>query len=465
MDDGRASIVAMAAQYFAGSSSNQTCSLCGRHEASHFCNCLSPPTLFCLDCCGHHNAKYPHIVHYAIPIAALSQNPDEYVRKSEALKNGAMALRRNLDKIDQCCLEFDRMMQGCINYLTEYRSNLLQQMQGDKEVLYTTIEAAVQEANSCLEQGLEPENGLARALWNLPSEQLQVVNYSVTAPDLWSLCQSWVQYQNQLQAICEYFSPRDYFAAVFGNRVGLYDLRSQTSAQYTLSVNFDSGVSYLPLDRNTLMCIGAPQDNTAVYELDLFSLQVTPQAPLNTPRANAGIAKTADFVYAFGGLSKNNVCLSSCEKYSLKDRQWLPLRVDMHAGSGYFTPCKVGDLIYLPNFTTSLHACFSHNQYASRTMESFNPATEVFTLLPVSIPDFLCFYSVAFMANGELCILTDKKYMLRWKMESESEFRISNTDRGCWSNQPPLVIGSVVLIANTMTKRVEKFSLETYRFL
>ena len=43
----------------------------------------------------------------------------------------------------------------------------------------------------------------------------------------------------------------------------------------TLPVNFGMGGSYLPLDRHTLMCIGAYPASTAVYALDLHSLILT----------------------------------------------------------------------------------------------------------------------------------------------------------------------------------------------
>ena len=100
-----------------------------------------------------------------------------------------------------------------------------------------------------------------------------------------------------------------------------------------------------------------------------------------------------------------------------------------------------------------------------RAVESFSPLTESFTVLPISLPAQLqlCWNSVSFIANGELCVLTNNKQMARWRVESESEFRLMDIDRKCWSNQQPVIVGTQALIA--LEGRVVKFSLETYSFL
>ena len=71
-------------------------------------------------------------------------------------------------------------------------------------------------------------------------------------------------------------------------------------------------------------------------------------------------------------------------------------------------------------------------------------------------------YSVAFVASGELWVLTTNMQMGRWEMEEESVF---DTNRKCSSSQPPLVLGSVFLIVNGKTGNVEKFSSESHAFI
>lgn len=89
---------------------------------------VSPFPLFCIDCFTRHRDKHPHILHHTIPIAALGQNLEEYMRKFEALKLGETELRRNVERIEQYCLEFEDLLQTCIQYLAEYRSCWLWQI-------------------------------------------------------------------------------------------------------------------------------------------------------------------------------------------------------------------------------------------------------------------------------------------------------------------------------------------------
>ena len=439
----------MAALGLAQVSSNQTCQLCLNHDASHFCNCMNSLTLFCSACSGLHNSKYPRAVHYSIPIVALNQDPQVYIHKYEALSKGTTALRRNIEEMENCCREFDELTNKCIAYLAEYRNWWLQRMQAEKEALAAAIEAAVQATANCLDQESEPVSGLAMALWTLSPEELQVFSYFITLPDLQNLCQTMVTYQNHLQSLSDRFSvipqvPRDVFAAVFSDTVELYNIHSHQRTFGRLSVDLGWGGSFIALDANTMMCIGAYPAATAVYSLDLSSLQLTALPPLLTPRAVAGVAITTSFVYVFGGFNNPNY-LNSCEKYPLKTQKWLPLSNMKHRRS-HFTPCSFRNLIYL--------ACPT-----STPIESFDPETEVFMDLPVSFPrQALLLSSLAFVANEELFLLTNNKQMARWKINEEMEFRISATLRECWSTQPPLVLDSMVLIA--CTGRVQIFSLE-----
>lgn len=244
-------------------------------------------------------------------------------------------------------------------------------------------------------------------------------------------------------------TPTDQFAVVFRNQVELYGLQSQQS---TLEIDLGWGVSYIQTDKRTLLCIGGHPASTKVYALDLPTLQLVPLLPLKSPRAWAGVAKAAHFAYAFGGFDGSNP-LKSCEKFGLHEKHWLPVG-KMREGRYRFTPCIFHALIYLPCPRTTL------------TIETFSPETDVFAPLSVAIPSkLLGCDSVAFIANEELCILTDWKQMGRWKVESEREFRLYPTAKKCCSSQSPLIVGSIVLIANNCTGRVEKWSMESHTFI
>jgi len=242
------------------------------------------------------------------------------------------------------------------------------------------------------------------------------------------------------------------FPAVFGDTVELYDLKSQQFTHSLLFANFGNGGSFTEINRSTLLCVGAYPASNAVYSLNLPFLRFTCLPSLLSPRCGAGIAKAAGIYYAFGSCGKAS---NSCEKYALKDRQWTALN-SMHYPRHSFTPCLFRELIYLLSPATTL------------VLETFCPQAETFTDLIVAFPPQLkgsfC-YSVAFVASGELCLLTANKQMARWKIESEAEFRIAEVDRSCCSTQSPLIVGSMVLIANGSSGRVEKFDLGSYAFL
>ena len=413
-----------------------------------------------------------------MPIAVFGQNSEFYMRKYEALAQGAATLRKNVERIEEFSSEFDGMMKKCIDYLGEYRTWWLECLHTEREQLYEVIEAAVVETTHCLDQGVEPVSGLGLALWSLAPEELQVVNCTVTTPNLQDWCQTWAVYSNRMQELCarpksmhdsqalamrpqevpqeppiDDYARTDLFAAVWENNVDLYGVESQQSARCTLPINFGKGGSYIALNGSTLLCLGATPASTAVYELELWSLQLTALPPLHSPREAAGVAKGAHFLYVFGGC--DSVDLKSCEKYGWSSGQWQPLRDMQHVRSN-FTPCTFRSLIYL------LSPCTTH------TIETFSPDTETFDELSTYLPALMRkSSSVSFVASGELCVLTSEKQMGRWRIESERKFRLSMMGSRCCSTQPALVVGAVVLIANNYFReeKVVKFSLESYAFI
>lgn len=143
-----------------------------------------------------------------MPIGALNLGPDGYKRKNEAISKATEELRKNVTQAEQCSKECADLLQECINYLTEYRSWLVQELQRDTEEMRATVEKAIQEITFCLEQGVEPAYPLAVAAWTLSAEELQVFRYTVAPPDLQTLCGTWVSYQNNLKALCDRFPAR-----------------------------------------------------------------------------------------------------------------------------------------------------------------------------------------------------------------------------------------------------------------
>lgn len=136
-------------------------------------------------------------------MAVMHQKPEEYMYKYQALNTAVAELRKNVERLDQFCREFEELIQSSIKYLLAYQTWWLQRMQKEKDELFTVIEAAVQETSWCLDQGIEPVGQLSQVLWNFPPEKLQIVIYSIKVPDWQALCESCTFYQNRLQELCE----------------------------------------------------------------------------------------------------------------------------------------------------------------------------------------------------------------------------------------------------------------------
>lgn len=226
--------------------------------------------------------------------------------------------------------------------------------------------------------------------------------------------------------------PQDCFAAIRNDRMDLYDydFNTQKTSQHQLPTSVWSG--YVHVDRTTVLIVGEQ-----VETLDLLTLQVTPLAPLLTPRNCAGVAQVGNTVFAFGGFVSGTQGdpMTVCEKCSLLPTHWTPLPPMQYARS-LFTPCLFKDSLYLVSSVV-------------KAVESFSPLTDTFTVLPVCLPAQLQpSASVTFVARGELVVLTNSKQVARWKVESEGFFRVSATDRECASFHVPRIVGTVAYIAN-----------------
>jgi len=249
------------------------------------------------------------------------------------------------------------------------------------------------------------------------------------------------------------FLPAGTFPTVWNDALWLYDIETHQTIRRPISVNFGEGGSFIELNPTTLLCIGSYPPTTIVYALDLATFQLSNLKALNTALSAPGLAKTSECVYVFGGWSGFSN-LRGCEKYCLVDSRWKALGA-MAYPRAYFTPCYYGFLIYLVANCSEDH----------RVIESFDSQTEEFTVLALALPQQLKLGlgSVAFVARGELCLVTYRKQLAQWNVEKETEFRLLEAERWCCSTQCPRVMESEVLIA--CCGQVLRFSLQFYTFL
>lgn len=182
-------------------SSNQTCSICGLHPAISFCKCKKTPVLLCNTCLPEHQAKDPFMPHAIMPIAA-AQDPEEYIRKFNAVRKNTDALRQNVQLIEQFEQEFSASVDIVINSIVLYRDSWLERLRTERDKLAATIEPAIQEAESCLAQRTQPTTLLAYDLCDEFNE-FKLIHYSVTQPNLRELFKTWVTYYNIFRAQME----------------------------------------------------------------------------------------------------------------------------------------------------------------------------------------------------------------------------------------------------------------------
>ena len=435
----------------------QACRLCRSEAAVFLCQCETPQVPLCAFCLAPHQSTQFHAAHSFSPISNLEQAFHQCLQQTEAFTLAKAKLRSNVELLDRFTEEFKAAANSTFNTLAKYRDSWLQWAATEKTRVSGVIEAAIQEAEGCFCQGVEPTSSLAKALTTLLPEQLVFIHYSVTVPEM-----KWDHdYSCNLNRVDELLSsvrqrpasaqrcqtsdanPRK-FAVVSDGYVELYDLTTYKTSRHSIAANFGNGGSYLRLDAEALLCVGGRVKTREVFSMNLISLQLTAMPELRLPRYAAGVAKLGSCVFVFGGDN-----LKSCEKLQLGDTEWHPAG-RMHYSRSNFAPCVFQVFIYLVG--------------SAPFVERFNAETENFALLPVSLPSQLqSKHSVAFFVNEELILLTSNKLMGRWKFNSETEFRISSTGKTCYSTQPPLLLNSIAYIS-TRSKKL-KFSLDSFIFI
>ena len=435
---------------------NSFCACCG-NPARLYCACSTPHTLLCDSCVVTHSLDKPSLNHSPKHLNS-TQAPNYHDRLRVRVKNFPGVkneTRRNIQDIDKAIHQFAKYVEKVIWELTCYAEKEIKRLNDIKEKLRDEAESALEEVERTLKEN-SPE------LTSLYGPLLRELTESGGAVQLFAFSlKSHPITPSALVTVSTYLvsgqdinlQPHTLFPSVYKNAITVYDVESQQITRHSLSVNFDKGGSFVQLDCMNLLCVGANPASAAVYELNLTTFQQTALPEMTTPRNAPGIAKVASHIYVFGGVGSAGY-LTTCEKMDITDKQWVSTANNMLYPRISFTPCHHRALLYL--------VC-SRNE-ANRTIETFHPETEVFALLPIQLPSEIQigWASVAFVVNGELCLLTDNQQMARWKVDSEHEFRVENTGTTCFSTQQPLVMGSVVLIA--YQGGVRQFSLETYSF-
>lgn len=453
-------------------SANVLCSSCKSITAQLFCACTSPETYLCERCVGKHILSKSSGKHEPWPLNQLPyyQIPGYFERlhvREETLPQVREQAWKSVAEVDKAINDYSTHVDRVISELYAYSKKVIEELKVTKAKLNTDIAAALEEVERTVMEDQPKLDTLYGPLFRDLAEtprRIQLFSYTlelsaappstlVTLNSVLPSPQTLLPPPKPSSAPLQVLPPPTRLAGVYYNSAYVYEIQSKQLTQHTLSVDFGGlGVSCIEWDRDTMLCVGAYPASSAVYSLALSSFQLTPLPSLCISRAFAGIAKVNACFYVFGSWDEAAKQGSrSCEKMQISDKRWVPI-TDMSHPRSSFSPCHFHSLLYLAS------------PWTTKTVETFNPQTEAFAVLPVVLPSNLNpRASVAFVVNAELCLLTEGQQMARWKIDAEREFRLFTTAKNSYSFQQPLILGSLVYI--TYTRTVQRFSLETYTFL
>lgn len=433
---------------------NTVCGLCIQRLAELFCVCTDPETLLCRNCFIDHLTKSPELEHKTRPLDQLRylKIPQYYERLKCRRENFPMvreAALKGIEKVDEAIRDYSAKVEWTIRELTAYSKVVVEQLSQMKAELVRETNAAIEEVERTLAQDPVPFNTKYGPVLRDLTEvfrPFQIFSFAAKA----------INPESILPVDFRLCDPREMlqpgFAAIYLSSLFLYNPSISSTTKHPLSINFSIGGSYIELDKNSIMCTGGDPATSAVNSLDLSSFKFTPLPALTTARKGLGVGRAKAVFYVFGGRDGSAHDLIECEKWEIGGMNWTTAG-SMNHPKAYFTPCNYNSVIFLASSWDA----------SSRIVEKFDPEAETFTDLSVSLFTETISYTTSFIAYGELFLLTDKKQLACWKIDSEATFRVMTTNGACDSSRQPRIIGSQVLLANKGT--VVKFSLETYSYV
>lgn len=176
---------------------NQTCALCETSAPVFFCSCKGSPTLLCAGCFLPHQAKAPTFPHPVFPLSALQQDHDSYLLGFNRLGRNTTALRSNVTRMEKCCEEYSALIDSVVAQLQLQKERKIREIQAEKGKFSREVEAAVQEAETCMSQRTTQRSRLAQQLCSGGTGELERFTYQVTPPDIQQLSESWLTYSTR----------------------------------------------------------------------------------------------------------------------------------------------------------------------------------------------------------------------------------------------------------------------------
>ena len=239
---------------------NRLCGDCGCKVADFFCSCTEPETFLCEEHLSKHTRKMSRKGHQSWPISALRnyKNP-RFLDRLEAFPRVRDEAMEAIREVDRAIAELSATVEELKSTLLALFTEKMNELQEIKANLMREIPAALEEVER-----------------TLPEEQPVLISeYSALIRGCAERCSSLQIFTCAVKAcppqsffsVCYHFAsppPPERLAGLYNNQAFLYDIQSQQISKRTISVSLGSGSSYVVVDYNTLLCVGAmPASNEA----------------------------------------------------------------------------------------------------------------------------------------------------------------------------------------------------------
>ena len=431
------------------------CSFKSCSKATDFCCCRNVETFLCEQHLLKHLREFA--VHDILPISVYGQHriPGYFHRlkqRTETRPLGIQQLESNLSLIDTCIDQLSTTSVRLIKQLKKLSHSIIRQLKDLKLKLADEIQAAVMETESTRYlDDPDLQSPISRLLREFVpgSESLALFRYAINP---WQV-EEFVKYEvdPSIHSVL-YAAPTKMceIPQITGNVFRYLNLETGVSTYAKLSETFNFGTVFCQVNEGAIVALGsAPASQTAFWlKIDRASLTTLPK--MAKVRQNPGVIKHADFVYAFGGYRLKCDASSSAEKYSLVAKEWTALPNMSHPRS-HFNPCSMGGIIFLADVSKYY------------TLDTFNPATDEITPLPIQLPESLKGRSVAFVTDNELTIVALSQFVGRWR-QGESGLRVipATVAKGSlFTNVQPVRVGRNLFWVRAKDGKLVSFNLDS----
>ena len=408
-------------------------------RATKFCTCGNRVTTFCTSHMSDHMLR--NCFHNVLPIESLPfiQVPGylEQLRKRLDAKDKVVELLcENVNRVEACRELLESQTQQMVMQLIRFSKEKSADLIRLKQVLEEEINQAKLEFETSI---YEPNPNLQYPLTHIlrnyeeGSNALQLFSYRLNLLDLSSKLNGLLVYEvknGRVERVSNVVStvirPTGVVNFSFPGRrwrelipFSAAIAVTEYSASVTLATNRVFVCGGLTFGGNTHAAA------SFAYLIDGSEVRSLPN--LKQSRVAPGVAARQKKVYVFGGRIGSSP-LNACESMDVEDAQWRRLAC-MRSARCFFNPCWCRDVLYLCGGTT-------------RHCESFNPLSETFTKLSLTLEEES--ETTTVLHNDEIVILT-KQTIVRYSSQEQKVVRDRRPKSSMpWSMCIPMVVGNLV---------------------